>query len=605
MKENGLGKREAGAGNNDHRDKAGCNRRTFVKRALLAGAAANAAGLSLGARADDAIAEVSLGSSDSAISYGTASNPMLRRAQAYQIRLQAAQAEMQQPVQSHPTNGDEDHYGNKIGNFSKGLPHNGLGEVDLGAYATYLRALTTGSPADFERITLGCATGGYRLVDPQAGLAYDLEGADSHALAQPPAPAFGTAEETGEIIENYWMALARDVPFSAYGTSTVTQAAADDLSRLSDFRGPKTNGGVTPDTLFRGALRRCAPASAGCGGVIPGVLSGPYISQFLWLPAPFGSLYVEQQMLSPAPGQDFLTAYSDWLNVQNGCLPAAALQYDSARRYIRNGRDLGQWVHIDVLHEAYFNAMLMLGQPASGDPYRSGLGAPLNPGNPYNGATRSATQDGFGTFGFPHIAALLPEVASRALHAVWFQKWFVHRRLRPEAYAGAIHNYLTRGTPYPVGTPDLAGSQVLNAVFGQYGTYLLPMAFPEGCPLHPAYGAGHATVAGACVTILKAWFDETYVIPNPVEAAPDGLALQPYTGPDHDRLTVGGELNKLAANIALGRNIAGVHWRSDASESLLLGEAVALSILQDQRNTYNENFGGFTFTKFDGTRVTV
>ena len=39
------------------------------------------------------------------------------------------------------------------------------------------------------------------------------------------------------------------------------------------------------------------------------------------------------------------------------------------------------------------------------------------------------------------------------------------------------------------------------------GNWLLPMAFPEGSPMHPSYGAGHATVAGACTTILKAWFD--------------------------------------------------------------------------------------------------
>ncbi len=83
-------------------------------------------------------------------------------------------------------------------------------------------------------------------------------------------------------------------------------------------------------------------------------------------------------------------------------------------------------------------------------------------------------------------------------------------------------------------------------------------AFPEGSPTHPAYGAAHATVAGACVTVLKAFFDESFVIPNPVEAASDGLSLKPYTGPS---LTVGGELNKLASNVAIGRNIAGVHWR--------------------------------------------
>jgi hypothetical protein len=51
--------------------------------------------------------------------------------------------------------------------------------------------------------------------------------------------------------------------------------------------------------------------------------------------------------------------------------------------------------------------------------------------------------------------------------------------------------------------------------------------------------------------------------------------------------------------------MAGVHWRSDATESIKLGEAVAINILRDQRACYNEDFAGFTFTKFDGTQVTV
>jgi hypothetical protein len=69
-------------------------------------------------------------------------------------------------------------------------------------------------------------------------------------------------------------------------------------------------------------------------------------------------------------------------------------------------------------------------------------------------------------------------------------------------------------------------------------------------------------------------------------------------------LTVGGELNKVAANIAMGRNIAGIHWRTDSSESLTLGEEVALGILAEQQATYNEG-GGFTLTKFDGTTITI
>ncbi|HYY57645.1 MAG TPA: hypothetical protein VE842_09960 [Pyrinomonadaceae bacterium] len=135
------------------------------------------------------------------------------------------------------------------------------------------------------------------------------------------------------------------------------------------------------------------------------------------------------------------------------------------------------------------------------------------------------------------------------------------------------------------------------------------MAFPEGSPIHPAYGAGHATVAGACVTILKAWFDEKTKLSDlavtPMVADATGNNTVPYTGLDAKKLTVRGELDKFAANIAIGRNQAGVHWRSDYTESILPGEKVAISVLEDTGFTYNENFKGFTLTKFDGTKVTV
>jgi hypothetical protein len=141
------------------------------------------------------------------------------------------------------------------------------------------------------------------------------------------------------------------------------------------------------------------------------------------------------------------------------------------------------------------------------------------------------------------------------------------------------------------------------------GNALLPMAFSEGSPTHPAYGAGHATVAGACVTILKAWFKESTRLVDiglaPVQPTDDGLNLVPYVGSDAGDLTVGGELNKIAANVGLGRNTAGVHWRSDATESLRLGEQIAIGILKEQKAGYNEPFSGFSLTKFDGTQVIV
>src|SRR5204862_305341 len=76
--------------------------------------------------------------------------------------------------------------------------------------------------------------------------------------------------------------------------------------------------------------------------------------------------------------------------------------------------------------------------------------------------------------------------------------------------------------------------------------------------------------------------------------------LVPYTGPT---LTIEGELNKVASNVATGRDIAGVHWRSDTYSSLRIGQAVAISILQEQTLIHNEANPFYTFRGFDGERI--
>src|SRR5689334_15022681 len=195
------------------------------------------------------------------------------------------------------------------------------------------------------------------------------------------------------------------------------------------------------------------------------------------------------------PGINYMTDFATWLAVQRG-IAQGPDAFDPVPRYIRDGRDMGQWVHIDVLFQAYFQAFLVL----------ANSGAPFDDGNPYN---NSPNQIGFGTFGGPHVATLLCEVSTRALKAVWYQKWFVHRRLRPEVMAARVDRTLFHGAGYPVHTEILNSFSDANRLKGfmAAGNALLPLAFPEGSPTHPAYGAGHGTVAGACVTILKAWFN--------------------------------------------------------------------------------------------------
>jgi hypothetical protein len=497
-----------------------------------------------------------------------------RRARSYQIRVAAAEAERNIPTPRQINNGDERRYDNFIGNYSQGLPHNSIGEVAPTAYQALLTAVHSGKSSDFANIPMG---GNAKLAGPQGGLTFDLEGTDCAQLTIPPSPRLAGAERAGEMVEDYWMALARDVPFSQYGSESITAAAIVDLNNLTVFTGPKVNGQITANTLFRG-LR-------------PGDLTGPYLSQFFLLPVSFGTLSVTQKFNAYTPGKDYLTDFASWLAVQNGQGPFPAQAVSGGTSYIKNGRDLGAWVHTDITFQAYlFAAQWLLTH-----------GAPLNAGNPY---LAIKNQVGVQAFGGQHILDLLGEVSNRALKAMWYQKWFVHRTLRPIAYGGLVHNTITGVANYPIHR-DMLNSQALGQVFSKYGSYLLPAAYPEGNPMHPSYAEGHGVIAGACVTALKAFFNESFVIPNPVVASDDGQSLLPYTGSDAAQITVGGELDKLANNVALGRDVAAAHWRSDAEQSLLLGEAVAISILRDQRATCNEPFSGFTFTKFDGTTITV
>ncbi|WP_240676944.1 vanadium-dependent haloperoxidase [Actinacidiphila soli] len=495
-----------------------------------------------------------------------------RRFTARGLRVAAAEAEFARHVPQHASNGEESDHP-FFANFSKALPHDKFGEVDPAAYGLLRRAAATARPEDFERIPLG---GTRKLVNPQAGLAFDLEGPDPQALAIRPAPRIDSAENSAEMVELYWMALCRDVLFTRFDASELTAEAAAELSGLSDFRGPRQGGEVTPQTVFRGITR--------------GDAAGPYVSQFLLKDIPYGTLLIPQRLDTLVRPTDHLTTFDDWLEVQNGFEPAADERDFAVRRYIQTPRDLAHYVHFDALYEAYLNAALIL----------LGSGAPVDAGNPYN---FSGNQLGFGTYGGPHLLSLVTEVATRALKAVWFQKWCVHRRLRPEEFGGRIHLQIRGQREYPIDR-EVLDSNAVKKVFSANGAYLLPQAFPEGSPAHPAYGAGHATVAGACVTILKAWFDEAHVLADPVVPASDGTSLVPYTGPDAGRLTVGGELNKVAANIAIGRNMGGVHWRTDYSESVRLGEEVAIGVLREAREATLED-AHFTLSRFDGTTVAI
>lgn len=565
-------------------DSSGVSRRRFLGGLGGAAAAAMASGV-LGAAVLEPAARAAV--ADLSESRNTPSPADVRHKACRDVRKNMADYWFNQGVVAHPVNGDEARYESRIGNYSKSMRHNAFGEVDPDDYDSLLKAIASGKASDYDAMSL--APGAIKQTSPQCGLAFDMEAVDSHGVAVPPPPALASKEIAGEMVEMYWMSLLRDTNFLDYAGSPVAAKAIADLNAFGgDFKGPKRNGKVTVQTLFR--------------DIASGTSTGPYISQFMWLNTPFGAEYVERKLWTLAPGSDHMVTFSEWLAVQNGLVPGGQ-QFLGERRYLVNGRDLAAWVHMDVLFQAYFNACLILISPPDNSDVGGGLGCPFNPGNPY---LDNPTQNGFCTFGAPAAKALMCEVATRALKATWHKKWQVHRRLRPEAYGGLVDVQLNqdKGRYDGILHPSLFSASVLDDVQSRTGgSFLLPMAFPEGSPTHPSYTAGHATVAGACVTILKAVFDtENRAIQHPVVPTSDGSALVPYTGA---ALTIEGELNKLASNIATGRNVAGVHWRSDAYNSLRIGQKVAVSLLQEQSVIHNEGHPAYIFRGFDGERIVV
>jgi len=382
----------------------------------------------------------------------------------------------------------------------------------------------------------------------------------------------------------------------------------------------------------------------------------------------YGTQEIDQRGISHEIGKDYLTDWASWIDAQNGANFKNRDGYEkSGRRFIMTPRDLGTYVHFDQLYQAYLNACILM----------LGYGMPFDGGLPEGGSSANAAnkekRDAFATFGGPHILSLVTEVASRALKFARRQKFNIHLRARPEAVAGVLtlaasehRDKLGKATDDAKtmakilgmgddGTPEagsllemiVARNKAVNAAatdpkmgwIDPHQNYLLPMAFPEGSPMHPSYAAGHATVAGACVTILKAFFemfetqdgwdekpftslydqidDKSMIdkdnglmsglfqpeeIARPSKDNPHKLVQ--LSGKPDPQVTLMGELDKLAANISIGRDMAGVHYYTDYYESLRMGERVAVGILQEQMLTYPEEVT-MRLKTFDSQRMTI
>jgi hypothetical protein len=532
-----------------------------------------------------------------------------------------------------------------VTNYGKALTHRDDGVPTASAYASLVDALDVGTVDAYNAVELDTDPEGRRLAAPHGAHAFEGMGADPWAVDMAPPPAFASSEMGAELIELYCRALCRDVPFGAYGGDGAVADAVTDLDGLAGYAGPAgtadpRGGSLDATRVFR--------------GIVPGTATGPHVSQLLWKDVPRRAIPQSQRIRVLASeaaagtgdadvvgtGPDYLTDWDAWLRVQRGVpvgrtnppptlVDAGSDPDEVVTRHVVTGRDLANKVRRQVPYLASRDAAEIL----------LGIGVPFDRRIPYQqGGQASATTGTSGirtaapvvNFGSHDVLESVVSVFDLAQTAAWYRKWLVHRRPRPEEYAGRLEAE-RRGVGGPFPLPDnLHASAAPSRVVDAHGTALLPQAYTEGSPTHPSYPAGHSVVAGATVTVLKAMFDgrSPFPVAEMVVPVADGTAtgdlagggtttvrstrLAPVTevstalGATADSiaearsetLTVNDELNKLATNVALGRNWAGIHYRSDGIEGLLLGEQVAVRYLQDHLRATDLPFDGYRLEPF-------
>ncbi|HLB48745.1 MAG TPA: twin-arginine translocation signal domain-containing protein [Anaerolineales bacterium] len=272
----------------------GMSRRNFVKGAATMAAVAAAVSV-----------KPMLGGKASVVEAAPAGSASNRSHDCFNYRKNVALAHKVN-MRPRADNGDAARFTDFSWCYNKGLPHDNLGIPNPQAMLSLKNALTSGKSADFANIIVGTPRGGpnSKLTGPQAALAFDLEGMDSHSTVIPPPPNIASAQTAAEQVEHYWAALLADVPFTEYETNTLVGQAVTDMNNMSFLSSPANNQfpyPVTRQNLFRGQF---VPGD--------GNLKGPYLSQFMIQPTFFGSQPINQQHKVFLPvgggGSNYLTS---------------------------------------------------------------------------------------------------------------------------------------------------------------------------------------------------------------------------------------------------------------------------------------------------------
>ena len=489
--------------------------------------------------------------------------------------------------------------------FSKTLQHNSeTGFAKKKDIDTIIKASQISDISSINNIaTSDIPSENRRIIEGVASSqSYNLMGTDSCIPIYSDYYKIDDPRSMFEMGEVYSMQLLKDETFYDI-ENNVNNINKYHLSDLNSFEknitAPTDNSKITSKLLFRGNNKH--------------ELIGPYISQYLYLPFNYGSIPIEQKFTSII-AQDIND--SKWIEIQNGKIIKNV--HDNNVKYINTPKILATKVHTDPLFQFYYNAAIISFQNN------------IKPSGFNNGKSSIWTSSGP-----PDIFASVAHVALGTLRSAWFNKYNIAMRIRPEVFAQRINLikneknniYIDRVPGFKNINNNMQNiNNILSQVHGKQMNYHLKTLYTEGSPTHPSWPAGHACVAGACVTVLKAMLDTHEIDGNPKKwpmckfnthsgsdngicHSIDGNNLVKYKMDNSQQLTIVGELNKLASNVSIGRNFAGVHYRCDSISGISLGEQYAITYLIDKAKEYNESynkmFNHFFLEKFDGSKIKI
>ncbi|APX25658.1 MAG: bromoperoxidase [Rhodobacteraceae bacterium] len=428
----------------------------------------------------------------------------------------------------------------------------------------------------------------------------------------PPAPRMGPEELAAELAELYALSLVRDLPFPVMGdphceiwieagTRFTLHELLCELRSLSWFdapalplpagsfsatrgsaeaehrRGLRRNhdGQLTLRTLFRGVVARS-------GG------PQPRLSAFHDADAHAAN---DPEPCAAPPADAPMSQWLDWVQRCSGAALVPPGQEAAFRPGLATPRDLVARVRESHPCRIYYNATLRL----------LARGAPLDPGLRAAGAAETLSAQA--------ILSLMAETAELGFSAAMRMQGRADRLSRPGVSAARLTALVSGDAKGADDAAHRAAAEELSARAPQLlhwvdrlnrvqgretrtGPVLLLPAMKEVASAHRADCAAQAVIAGALSTLLKALFD----------SRPHRRLRM--VGAGCSGVDVAAEADRLAADIALARSVAGGWFQAENHRDLRLGEALACQVLRHRL----ERHGGalaLGFTDFDGSEVSL